>query len=83
MQLEVMAQSSQRSQLLAIVDDLTEQLKKTKASTVRSELLESEAHAHGATRQLLELKEKRIAELEKEVKSLNASLQQMGQQAVQ
>ena len=69
-----MAQSSQRSQLLAIVDDLNEQLQQMKATTVKTEKLESELEAHSLTRQLLETKNKRIADLEKEVTALNGSL---------
>ena len=82
-QLEVMAQSSQRSQLLAIVDDLTEQLKQTKASTVKTQELDKEEKAHKETKALLQVKEKQIAELEGEIKAMNSGLQQLGQQAVQ
>ena len=67
MQLEVMAQSSQRSQLLAIVDDLTAQLKETKATTVATRSLKNEHAAHEATRQFLAEVEKQNAAMKKEI----------------
>ena len=70
-----MAQSSQRSQLLAIVDDLTGQLKQTKATTVSIDSYKKEHQAHEATKLIITEKEKEILEHKAEVKSLMASLQ--------
>lgn len=81
-QLEVMAQSSQRSQLLAIVDDLTNQLRETKASTVKTSALKNEHLAHQATRELVDNKQKQIEAMEQEIKALNVSLQSLGQTSV-
>jgi len=61
---------------------LTEQLKHTKATTVKTEALEAETGSHEQTKQILEQKERRISEMEKEIKGLHASLQQMGQMGV-
>ena len=74
-----MAQSSQRSQLLAIVDDLTVQLKHNRENTVSVDTLKAEQQAHFATKDLIDGKQKEIDQLFKEVKEQKNSLQILGQ----
>ena len=64
------------------MDDLTNQLRDLKASTVPATDLASEQENHAATRQLLDEKSKEITEVNKEITSLNNRLQQMGQAGV-
>ena len=77
-----MAQSSQRSQLLAIVDDLQGQLKLQKASSVSTESYKAEHTAHQVTKKIVEERDQQILQLKNEINTLNRSLQELGQDGI-